>query len=64
MPETPPAFAEDVRKCAGDSSRRAAGGKELAKQKAEGQRCGSSRCPFVEQGAEITRPIESRSLLQ
>ena len=53
MPETPPAFAEDVRKCAGDSSRRAAGGKELANQKAEGQGCGSSRCQFAEKGAEV-----------
>ena len=36
MTYTPPEFAEDVRKCAGDSSRREAGGKDFAKQKAEG----------------------------
>ena len=42
MTDTPPEFAEDVRKCAGDSSRREAGGKDFAKQKAEGQGCGSS----------------------
>jgi hypothetical protein len=53
MTDTPPAFAEDVRPCAGDSGRREAGGKELAQQKAEGQSCGSSRCQFVEQGAEV-----------
>ncbi len=45
-------IAEDVRKCAGDSGRREAGGKELAKQKAEGQDCASSRCQFGEKGAE------------
>ena len=39
MTDTPPEFAEDVRPCAGDSCRRAAGGKQLAKQKAEGQGC-------------------------
>jgi len=44
MTDTPPEFAEDLRPCAGDSGRREAGGKELAKQKAEGQGCGSSRC--------------------
>ena len=53
MTDTPPEFAEDVRQCAGDSGRREAGGKELAKQKAEGQRCGSSRCQFGEKGAEV-----------
>ena len=53
MTDTPPEFAEDVRKCAGDSGRREAGGKELAKQKAEGLGCGSSRCPCVEKGAEV-----------
>ena len=53
MTDTPPEFAEDARKCAGDSSRREAGGKELAKQKAEGQGCGSSRCQFGEKGAEV-----------
>ena len=53
MTDTPPEFAEDVRQCAGDSGRREAGGKELAKQKVEGQGCGSCRCPFVEKGAEI-----------
>ena len=53
MTDTPPEFAADVRPCAGDSSRREAGGKELAKQKAEGQGGGSSRCPFVEKGAEV-----------
>ena len=35
MTDTPPEFAEDVRQCAGDSGRREAGGKEIAKQKAE-----------------------------
>ena len=53
MTDTPPVFAEDARKCAADSSRREEGGKELAKQNAEGQGCGSSRCPFVEKGAEV-----------
>jgi len=51
MTDTPPEFAEDVCKCAGDSGRREAGGKEFAKQKAEGQGCGSSRCQFGEKGA-------------
>jgi hypothetical protein len=46
-------ITEDVRPCAGDSGRREAGGKELAKQKAEGQGCGSSRCQFGENGAEV-----------
>ena len=46
-------ITEDVRQCAGDSGRREAGGKELAKQMAEGQGCGSSRCHFVEKGAEV-----------
>jgi len=53
MTDTPHEFAEHVRKCAGDLGRREAGGKELAKQKAEGQGCGSSRCQFVEKGAEV-----------
>ena len=53
MTDTPPEFAEDVRPCAGDSGRREAGGKELAKQKAEGQGCGSSRCQFGEKGAKL-----------
>jgi hypothetical protein len=53
MTDTPPQFAEDVRPCAGDSGRREAGGKELAKQKAEGQGCGSSRWQFVKKGAEV-----------
>ena len=53
MTDTPPEFAEDVRKCAGDSSHREAGGKDFAKQKAEGQGCGSSRCSFGEMGAEV-----------
>ena len=48
MTDTPPEFAGGVRRCAGDSSRREAGGKELAKQKAEGQDCWSSRCQFAE----------------
>ena len=52
MTDSPPAFAEDARPCAGDSGRREAGGKELAKQKAEGQGCGSSR-QFAEQDPEI-----------
>ena len=52
MTDTPPEFAEDVRPCAGDSGRRETGGKELAKQKAEGQGCGSSRWQFGEKGAE------------
>ena len=51
MTDTPPEFAEDVRKCAGDSGRREAGGQELAQQKAKGQGRRSSRCPFVEKGA-------------
>ena len=34
MTDTPPEFAEDARPCAGDSGRREAGGKELAKDKA------------------------------
>ncbi|GDX11302.1 hypothetical protein LBMAG57_30740 [Verrucomicrobiota bacterium] len=46
-------ITEDFRKCAGDSSRRETDGKALAKQKAEGQGCGSSRCQFGEKGAEI-----------
>ena len=37
MTDTPPEFADDVRKCAGDSSHREAGGKDFAKQLAEGQ---------------------------
>ena len=45
MTDTPPEFAEDVRPCAGDSGRREAGGKELAKQKAEGV-TGKPRFPF------------------
>ena len=53
MTDTPPEFADDVRKCAGDSSRREAGGKELAKQKAEGQGCWSNRWQFVEKSAEV-----------
>jgi hypothetical protein len=53
MTDTPPELAEDARPCAGDSGRREAGGKELAKQKAGGQGCGSSRCQVVEKGAEV-----------
>jgi hypothetical protein len=53
MPDTPPQFAEDVRPCAGDLGRREAGGKEMAKQKAEGQGCGSSRCQLVEKDVEV-----------
>ena len=53
MTDTPPEYAEDVRKCAGVSGRREAGGKDLAKQKAEGQGCWSSRCQFVEKDAEV-----------
>ena len=49
MTDTPPEFAEAVRPCAGDSGRREAGGKELAKQKAEGQGCGGG---LVGQGVE------------
>ncbi len=45
-------ITEDVRPCAGDSGRWEAGGKELAKQKAEGQGCGSSR-QFVGKGAQV-----------
>ena len=48
-------ITEDVRQCAGDSGRREAGGKELAKQKAEGQGCGSSRCQFGENGSDLYR---------
>ena len=46
-------ITEDVRPCAGESGRREEGGKELAKQKAEGQGCGSSRCQLVGKGAEV-----------
>ena len=53
MTDTPPEFAEDVLKCAGDSGRREAGGKDFATQKAEGQGCESSRWQFVEKGAEV-----------
>ena len=53
MTDTPPEFAEDARNRAGDSGRREAGGKKLAKQKAEGQGCGSSRCQFAEKSAEV-----------
>ena len=53
MTDTPPELAEDVRPCAGDSGRREAGGKEFAKQKADGQGCGSSRCQFGKKGAEV-----------
>jgi len=53
MTDTPPEFAEVVRNCAGGSGRREAGGKELAKQKAESQGCGSSRCQFMEKRAEV-----------
>ena len=52
MTDTPPEIAEDVRPCAGDSGCREAGGKELAKQKGEGQGRGSSRWQFGEKGAE------------
>ena len=44
--------AEDSRKYPADSGRWEAGWKELAKQKAEGQGHGSSRCQFVENRAE------------
>ena len=57
MTDTPPEFAEDVRKCAGDSGRREAGGKDFAKQKAEGQGCWNSRCQFVENGAEVCAKV-------
>ena len=57
MTDTPPEFAEDFRPCAGDSGRREAGGKELAKQKAAGQGCGSCRCHFVAKGAEVYTAI-------
>jgi hypothetical protein len=50
-------ITEDVRPCAGDSGRREAGGKALAKQKAEGQGCGSSRCKFGETGAKVYTKI-------
>ena len=53
MTDTPPEFTADVRQCAGDSGRREAGGRELAKQKAEGRGCWSSRCQFAEKGAEV-----------
>jgi len=53
MTDTPPEFAEDVRKCAADSGRREAGGKDFARQKAEGQGCGSSRCKFGGKSAEV-----------
>ena len=43
----------DIRNCATDSSRWEALGKELAKQMAEGQGCGSSRFQFVKQRAEV-----------
>lgn len=46
-------FTGGVRgKYSGDSGRRESGGKKFAKQKAEGQGCGSSQCLFVEMGAE------------
>ena len=46
-------FTGGVRgKYAGDSGRWEAGGKELAKQQAEGQGCGSSGSQFAEMGAE------------
>jgi hypothetical protein len=61
MTDTPPEFTEDARQCAGDSGRREAGGKELAKQKAEGQGSGSSRCQLT--ARRFTRPLESCSLL-
>ncbi len=48
MTDTLPEFAEDAHPCAGDSRRREAGGTELAKQKAEGKGCGSSRWQFAE----------------
>ena len=53
MTDTPPEFAEDVRKYAGDSGRRESGGKDFAKQKAEGQGCRGSRRQFVAKGAEV-----------
>jgi hypothetical protein len=53
MTDTPPESAGDIRKCAADLGRREAGGTELVKQKAEGQRCGSSRRQIVEKGAEV-----------
>ena len=56
MTDTPPEFAEDVRPCAGDSGRQEAGGKDFAKQQAEGQGCWSSRCQFGEKGAEVSQP--------
>ena len=45
-------ITEDVRPCAGDSGRREADGKELAKQKAEGQGTGSSQCQCGKKGAQ------------
>ena len=53
MTDTPPEFAEDARTCAADPGRREAGGKDFAKQKAEGRGCGSSRCQCVMKGAEV-----------
>ena len=53
MTDNPPEFAEDVRKCAGNSGRLEAGGKDFAKHKAEGQVSGSSRYQFVGKGAEV-----------
>ena len=53
MTATAPKFTEDVRKYAADSSHWEAGRKDFAKQKAEGQGCESSRCQFVEKGAEV-----------
>lgn len=46
-------ITEGVRPCAGDSGRREAGRKELAKQKAGSKGCGSRRRHFVEQGAAV-----------
>ena len=43
-------------KYARDSGRQKAGGKELAKQKAEGQGCGSNRCQFGENWARRIAP--------
>jgi hypothetical protein len=60
MTDTPPEFAEEVRPCAGDSARREAGGKELAKLMAEAQRCGSRKCQSWEKAAEQEARLQSK----
>jgi len=49
-----PEFAEDARKCAGDSGRREAGGRIFAKLKPKAQGCGAG-CQFVERSGGFSR---------